>query len=334
MQISMEAGGAPLCSIARGHKEEGKAEEIIGNTFSLLVITGILLTVICLLVKKPVLYAFGASDITFPYADAYTKIYLLGSVFVMISLGMNGFINSQGFAEIWNGDSSGRGGAEYYFGSLCLSSSFTLGWRRLLIATAQLSQFRIGSLGAEIPHWKEDAFKAPDSKSPAAPHHGKGDCGARSVRLLYVLYKLCGSGGVQYHPPGSRRRCLCRSYDNYQFCAGDTDSACDGLYPGAQPVLGYNFGAGKYQRVKSGIKFMSVTCIVYTTVMWGITLLLPGGFIRLFNGSEAMFSLGIPAMQVYFFGFCFMSLQFSGQSVFTGLGKAKQAISFRFCERQ
>ncbi len=72
---------------------------------------------------------------------------------------------------------------------------------------------------------------------------------------------------------------------------------------------------------------MSVTCIVYTTVMWGITLLL-GGFIRLFNGSEAMFSLGIPAMQVYFFGFCFMSLQFSGQSVFTGLGKAKQAIFF------
>ena len=71
---------------------------------------------------------------------------------------------------------------------------------------------------------------------------------------------------------------------------------------------------------------MSVICMVYTTIAWVITLLIPQVFIRLFNGGEELLELGVPAMQVYFFGFCFMSLQFAGQSVFTGLGKAKQAI--------
>lgn len=93
-------GGAPLCSIARGQKENKKAEQIMGNSFSMLVITGIILMILCLLFKKPLLYLFGASSATFPYADAYLTIYLLGTVFVMISLGMNSFINSQGFGKI------------------------------------------------------------------------------------------------------------------------------------------------------------------------------------------------------------------------------------------
>lgn len=102
----------------------------------------------------------------------------------------------------------------------------------------------------------------------------------------------------------------------------------NGLTQGAQPVIGYNYGAGKYKRVKTGIKIMSVICMVYTTAAWIITLLVPHGFIALFNGGEEMIELGTSAMRIYFFGFCFMSLQFAGQSVFTGLGKARQAIFF------
>ena len=93
-------GGAPLCSIARGKGNDKEAEEIMGNSFALMIIFGILLTIIGLLFKKPLLFMFGASEATFPYADAYISIYLLGSLFVMIGLGMNSFINSQGFAKI------------------------------------------------------------------------------------------------------------------------------------------------------------------------------------------------------------------------------------------
>ena len=90
-------GGAPLFSIARGANEPQKAERIMGNSFSMLLISGTALSAACCLFRKPLLYLFGASDITYPYADAYVTLYLLGTLFVMISLGMNNFINAQGF---------------------------------------------------------------------------------------------------------------------------------------------------------------------------------------------------------------------------------------------
>ena len=93
-------GGAPLCSIERGRGDIKEAEAIMGNSFSMMVISGVLLTLLCLIFRKPMLYLFGASDATYPYADAYITIYLLGSLFVMVGLGMNSFINSQGFGRI------------------------------------------------------------------------------------------------------------------------------------------------------------------------------------------------------------------------------------------
>lgn len=93
-------GGPPLCSIARGRQEDEKAEAVMGNAFAMVLIAGVLIVILGLAVKRPLLYALGASEATFPYADDYISIYLLGSVFVMIGMGMNGFINCQGFAGI------------------------------------------------------------------------------------------------------------------------------------------------------------------------------------------------------------------------------------------
>ena len=93
------SGGAPLCSIARGEGDHEQAENIMGNAFTLLLILGVLLTGVVLAVRRPVLYAFGASNETFLYANAYITVYTLGSIFVMIGLGMNAFINAQGFGN-------------------------------------------------------------------------------------------------------------------------------------------------------------------------------------------------------------------------------------------
>lgn len=93
-------GGAPLCSICRGKGEDREAEGIMGNAFTLLLLLGVGLTVLVLAFKRPLLYLFGASGVTFPYADDYLTVYALGTVFVMVGLGMNPFINSQGFARI------------------------------------------------------------------------------------------------------------------------------------------------------------------------------------------------------------------------------------------
>ena len=79
-------GGAPLCSMARGKKDYEKARRIMQDAFWMLVITGILLTIVGFLIEKPLLYALGASEVTYPYASSYLKIYLLGNLFVMIGL--------------------------------------------------------------------------------------------------------------------------------------------------------------------------------------------------------------------------------------------------------
>ena len=96
----------------------------------------------------------------------------------------------------------------------------------------------------------------------------------------------------------------------------------------AQPVMGYNYGAGEYRRVKQAIAFTSVVAIVYTAAVWMLVHGFPEFFIRIFNQDTDLIAAGIPSMQIYYFGFFFMSLQFSGQAVFVALGKAKYAVFF------
>ena len=93
-------GGAPLCSIARGKNDMERAETIMGNTFFLLLVSSFILMLASYIFMKPLLYMFGASDTTYPYAKEYLKLYLLGTPFVMLGTGMNGFINSQGFGKM------------------------------------------------------------------------------------------------------------------------------------------------------------------------------------------------------------------------------------------
>lgn len=101
-----------------------------------------------------------------------------------------------------------------------------------------------------------------------------------------------------------------------------------GTANGAQPVISFNYGAKRYDRVKQGIRFMTIVSIIYTVAAWAITLAFPEYFIRLFNAESDLLKAGVPAMHIYFFGFCFMALQFSGQSTFQALGEAKYAITF------
>ena len=92
--------------------------------------------------------------------------------------------------------------------------------------------------------------------------------------------------------------------------------------------MGFNYGAGEYKRVKQAIVFMSVVSVAYTTFMWSLVHGFPEFFIRIFNHEGDLVQAGIPAMQIYYFGFFMMSLQFAGQSVFVALGKSKNAVFF------
>ena len=319
-------GGAPLCSIERGRGNLRKAENIMGNSFTLMVATGVLFTVFGLLFKRPLLYLFGASDQTFPFADAYITIYLLGSVFVMIGLGMNSFINSQGFGRIGMYTVLLGAVANIVLDPLFIFV-FGMGVRGAALATI-ISQFLSAFWVLKFLTGKKTILKL---KLPAMRLNGE------LVRSITAL----GLSGFTMSITNSLVQILCNA--TLQSYGGDLyvgvmtvvnsvreiiQMPVQGITHGSQPVLGFNYGAGEYGRVKTGIKFVSAAAIVYTTVMWLFVHGMPEFFIRIFNRDPELVAAGIPAMQIYFFGFFMMSLQFAGQSIFVALGKSRRAIFF------
>jgi Na+-driven multidrug efflux pump len=102
----------------------------------------------------------------------------------------------------------------------------------------------------------------------------------------------------------------------------------NGLSSGAQPVMSFNYGAGKYDRVKSAIRFTTLASILISTACWALSFFCPRMLIHMFNSEPELLSKGVPAMKIYFFGFFMMSLQFAGQSTFTALGRSKNAVFF------
>lgn len=319
-------GGSPLCSIERGKGNNEKAEKIMGNSFAMLILTGIIITIICLIIKKPLLYMFGASNSTFTYADNYISIYLIGSVFVMISLGMNSFINAQGFAKI--------GMMTVLLGAVA----------NIILDPIFIFLFNMGVSGAALATLISQFLSALwvlkfllSSKSILKLKRKNFILDFNLVLKITYL----GFSGFIMALTNSIVQIVCNI--SLQMYGGDLYVGImtvinsireiimmpvNGITNGSQPVMSFNYGAKKYNRVKSAIKFTSISCIVYTTGIWIILKLFPVFFIRLFNNNPDLLSKGISCMGIYFFGFFMMSFQFAGQATFVALGKSKQAIFF------
>lgn len=319
-------GGAPLCSIERGRGNEEEAEKIMGNSFVLMLAFGVVLTVLGLIFKKPLLYMFGASDATYPYAAQFAEIYLLGTIFVMVGLGMNSFINSQGFGTI--GMMTVLMGAVV---NIILDPIFIftldMGVRGAAFATV-IAQFISAVWTVRFLTGKKAILKLKYSCFRLNKYRVKSIVGlgmsgftmAVTNSVVQVMYNvsLQQYGGDLYVGVmtiiNSIREVI--------------SMPVRGITNSAQPVMGYNYGASEYGRVKRAIVFTSVIPIIYTTAAWGLIHGYPEFFIRIFNHDPEVIQAGVPAMRIYYFGFFFMSLQFAGQSIFVALGKARQAVFF------
>lgn len=319
-------GGAPLFSIARGAGEEKRASRIMNHTFLLLIMMAIVLMSVGYIWKRPLLYLFGASDITYAYADSYLSIYLLGTLFVMIGTGMNPFINAQGFPKI--GMAVVAGGAVM---NLILDPVFIfalgMGVRGAAIATV-LSQLFTAVLVLGFFHGKKTLFRL----------HMK-DMALQPVLVLRIV-SLGLSGFIMAVTNGIVQIVCNRTLKIY---GGDlyvgimtvlnsvreiANIVVVGITNGAQPVIGFNYGAREYIRVKRSIMVTAVLTIGFTALFWGMTLLFPEQFIRMFSESSAILEPGKRALKLYFFGFFFMAFQFVGQLTFVALGKSKYSIFF------
>ena len=319
-------GGAPLCSICRGKGEEEEAEYVMGNAFSLLLILGVAATVFFLAVRRPMLYLFGASDDTFPYADAYLTIYLLGTVFGMICLGMNPFIKSQGFAKT---------------GMLTVGLGAVV---NIVLDPIFIFVFDMGVVGAALATIIAQACSAVWvlvflTGKKAILHLRLSRMRLSAARVKRIL--SLGLAGFFVNLTNSLVQVVCNA--PLQTWGGDLYVGVmtiinsirevvlmpvTGLSNGSQPVLGYNYGAGENGRVRQGIRFSALVVVAYSVLVWLVVMAAPGMLMGIFTTEEAVIQAGIPAIRTYFALFIFMSLQLAGQSVFTGLGKARQAIFF------
>ncbi|MGM9522715.1 MAG: MATE family efflux transporter [Oscillospiraceae bacterium] len=319
-------GGAPLFSMARGAGDKDRAERIMGTTFSTMLLVGAVLAVTCFALRRPLLYLFGASDATYPYAAAYIEIYLAGTLFVMISLGMNSFINAQGFGVT---------------GMLTVSIGAVL---NLILDPLFIFVFDMGVRGAATATVASQLISALWVLRFLTGKKAVIKLTRRSLHIsLPLVREICtlGMSGFIMSITNGSVQIICNA--TLQRWGGDlyvgimtvinsvreiATTPMTGITSGAQPVISFNYGAKEYGRVKSAIKFMSAACIGITLATWGLIVLFPRFFIHLFNSDPELLEKGVSAMHIYFFGIFLMALQHSGQSTFVALGKSRHAIFF------
>lgn len=319
-------GGGPLCSICRGRGEDEEAEQIMGNSFALLLIFGTALMALCLIFRRPILYLFGASDITFPYANDYLTIYILGTLFVMISLGMNPFINAQGFSRM---------------GMITVAVGAVI---NIVLDPIFIFLLGMGVQGAALATVISQACSAVWVLKFLTGKRALLKLRLSALRLQAGRVKRIlslGTSGFAMSMTNSLAQVLCNA--SLEAYGGDLyvgvmtvinsireiiTMPVQGITNGSQPVLGYNYGAGQYERVRQGIRFTTVLTVGYSIAIWAVVMLLPGPLIRIFNNEADLIAAGIPAFRIYFATFFFMAFQFIGQSTFVGLGRSKSAVFF------
>ena len=319
-------GGAPLCSISRGEGNDEEAERVMGNAFLLLLILGAAGTMFFLVLKEPILYLFGASQDTFPYANGYMTIYLCGTLFVMISLGMNPCINAQGFGRI--------GMMTVVVGAVV----------NIILDPILIFVFHMGVQGAALATIFSQALSAAWVLAFLTGNKAILHLRWENLRLDIGRTKKIislGLSGFFVNITNSLVQIVCNA--TLQIYGGDIYVGAmtiinsirevfimpiQGLTNGSQPVAGYNYGAKQYSRVRETIRFSVGVTVVYSALFWVCAMLFPEPLIHIFKSDPDIIEAGVPALRIYFSMFLFMSLQIAGQGVFVGLGRSRQAVFF------
>ena len=326
-------GGTPLFSIARGKKDEKEAEAILGNAFSLLLVTAAGCFAVGYFFRRPILFAFGASAESYFYADQYLRVYIWGTAFSMVTTGLNGYINAQGFPKI--------GMATTLIGAVVniildpiFIFTFDMGVEGAALATV-ISQGISCAWVLMFLTGKKAILRIRRSTVRISAERSK-----RIMTLGITGFVMQGTNSLVAIVSNNQLQLFGETMmvgggDLYVGIMTVLNSVREllslpvgGIASGSQPVIGYNYGAGEYGRVKEGIRFMSILGAGYTILSWVVVMLIPRVMIGMFTDDATTIEVGARMLNIYFFGFIFMSLQFAGQCTFQGLGMARKAVFF------
>ncbi|WP_294708102.1 MATE family efflux transporter [uncultured Fusobacterium sp.] len=317
-------GGAPLASILLGAKDQEKAEKVLGNSTALLLIFSLSLTLIFQILKTPLLYAFGASDNVIGFAQDYIGLYLYGTIFVMLSLGLNTFISGQGNAKV------------------AMLSVLIGAVTNIILDPIFIFILNMGVKGAALATIISQAFSAIWVVNFLISKKSSLKIKRENLKPDMKFIKKIGSLGCSpFIMQSTESLVLLTLNSGLQKYGGDLYVGSmsiltsvlqlifvpvSGIAQGVQPIISYNFGAGNRERVVKTFKGLLIVCLMATMFMGGIAVLFPNFYVKMFTESEELVELTSKMMPIFTLGMCIFGIQQAIQVTFLALGQAKFSI--------
>ena len=324
-------GGASRAAVSMGAKNNDTAEKILGNSTMLLLIFSVVLSVVFLLTKDWILMRFGASADTIGYASEYITIYLFGTIFVQLALGLNMFITNQGFTKT-------------SMLTVCIGAVLNIVLDPIFIYV-----FGMGVKGA--------ALATVISQAVSCLWVLKFLTGKKTILKIKlknllpvkeIVFSILSLGVSPFIMQVTE--CLIQlTFNNGMLKYGNDLYVAlmsilfsltqliwmplQGFSQGAQPVIGYNYGAGKLQRVKKAFKVQFIVNLSFSIAAIGMVELFPKFFLGLFTNDAELINIGINTMRLFLVGMAVMGAQSACQQTFLALGEAKISV-FLACLRK
>lgn len=314
-------GGAPRASIFLGRGDKETAEKILGNCATALVVVGVALTAVFFAFGYQLLGLFGASADTIGYAWQYFSIYLVGTIFVQASLGLNAFINAQGYTMVgmltvvigavlniildpilmFGFDMGVAGAALATIISQAVSAAFTVWFLCSKRSYLRLKASNLRLVGKIL--WPSIAL----GLSPFV------------MQLTESVISICFNTQLQIYGGDIAVGAMTILSSVMQFAM----LPLQGLTQGAQPITSFNFGAGKMDRVVKAFRILLISCLTYATALWAICEFAPQLVIGIFTPADG--TLGVytrSALRIYMAASLLFGAQIACQQTFVALGKA------------
>lgn len=324
-------GGAPRVAIKMGEGKNEEAEHILGNSFITLVGLSVVLTAVFMAFGKPLLMMFGASENTIGYANSYMMIYVAGTIFVQLALGLNAFISTQGFAA--------TSMVTVLIGAIS----------NIVLDPIFIFVFHMGVQGAALATVISQAISAAwvlkflfssKSKIKIRPKYF-----VLKKEVILPVMALGISPFIMQSTESLVNICLNSSLQHYggdlavgamtiigsvmQFCM----LPLQGLTQAAQPILGFNYGAKQMDRVRQAFRYVLTIALAYSVSMFLIAQFVPQIPVGLFAGSQELMDKGVWAIRIFMGGTFIIGAQLACQQTFVALGQAKTSLCLAFLRK-
>lgn len=317
-------GGAPRSSIFMGKNDKESAEKILGGCFTFQLIISFVLTSVLLIWSEDLLMAFGASENTIGYATDYLDIYAVGTVFVQLTLGMGAFITAQGFAK--------QGMMTVLIGAFC----------NIVLDPIFIFIFDMGVKGAALATVVSQAFSCIWVITFLCGKKTFLRIKRSNLKINFRLVLPCIALGLASFVMQSSESVISVCFNSSLLKYGG-DIAVGamtvltsvmqfamlpmmGIAQGAQPITGYNFGAGNTERVKKTFRLLLTVCLTYSFVLWAVIMLFPKGFAGIFSSDAALVEFTGTALRIYCAVLCIFGIQTACQMTFVSIGNAVCSI--------